>query len=104
MAASYYSMDSISLRNLYFTSFRDGLHTQMGKTECEFLGLMLGDPIHPNVLGRVLFADWLVYLLMKAGEVPLELEPVWEYVVRYLAACMSQIIMAHLIVPWFIQR
>eukprot|EP00798_Chlamydomonas_sp_ICE-L_P017896 gene17896-24288_t len=92
--ASYYGLaGSLSVRDWMHSAFRDGMHVRLNMTECQYLSTLLLDgryapapvpncrmteyqylstrmldPIHPSDLGRVLFGDWLTYLLLQAEE------------------------------------
>jgi hypothetical protein len=45
---------------------RDGLPARLNLSNCEMVAQLFGDPVHPNVLGKVLLADWLLAHLAAA--------------------------------------
>jgi hypothetical protein len=64
--AQYYGFASLSLRNMMGAWVRDGLPARLNLSNCEMVAQLFRDPLHPNVLGNVLLADWLLAHLAAA--------------------------------------
>ncbi len=64
--AHYYGWSSFSVRNFVWSALRDGVHTALGLSECEFMGALFTDHIHPTLLGAWLLADAMIQHFVDA--------------------------------------
>ncbi len=67
-AARRYGWASLSMRDALAAGLRDGAHTALGWSECEWLNAFMKDRVHPSLNGRRLIADALLQLLLAAQD------------------------------------
>ena len=67
-AARRYGWTSLSLRDALLAGLRDGAHTALGWSECEWLNGFLSDRVHPSPQASRLLADALIGLLVEAQD------------------------------------
>ena len=65
-AAEHYGYATLSMKVLLWSLFRDGVHRQLGLSECELLSSLYRDPLHPGFAGQKLYAHMLMNYLAEA--------------------------------------
>ena len=67
-AAAYYGWASLSLRDALLAGMRDGAHTRLGWSECEYVTSIIADWVHLTPAGERLFGDVLLQMLLSAQD------------------------------------
>lgn len=66
--ARRYGWSTLSLRDAMLAGLRDGAHTALGWSACEWLNAFYNDRVHPSPQGSRLVADALLHLLLQAQD------------------------------------
>lgn len=67
-ACRRYGWTSLSLKDAVAAGLRDGLHTALGWTPCEWVHAWMRDRVHPSALGIRLIAHMLLEALLSAQD------------------------------------
>ena len=67
-AARRYGWSTLSLRDAMHAGLRDGAHSALGWSACEWLNAFYKDRVHPSKQGARLMADALLQLLLQAQD------------------------------------
>ena len=66
--ARRYGWSTISMRDAMLAGLRDGAHTALGWSACEWLNAFYNDRVHPSMQASRLVADALLHLLLQAQD------------------------------------
>ena len=73
-AATYYGWASLSMRDMILAGLRDGAHTRLGWSECEFVTSFYSDFVHVSPAGTRFLGDVLLQMLTSAQDAAGEIE------------------------------